>query len=1092
MTETQSLLSASPTLPGTAPDDVWKRLLDDAITAYEEKTGKKLDELPFAHDVENCTTLDDFFVALDKHQKAFGDFRSQGERIRAILNPIVSLTQAVIDPAAEAAATFVPGGKGIFVVVAAFLQASKRVSANYDALELVLLRFQPCLIRLEMYLGLDSFDQRRALRDVFLKILVLMIKIFGLLTTELKSIHKLKRGRCWVRQKRIKDWVGQLLQAGDTRDALNELDELTKQEGLAAVIESVRAAERAQIVAEQARSAALAAKVTALEARFAAEGAQIAANSAEDAAEGAKVAALGALVSAGGAEVAAEGAQGAAEGAQFAAVGAEVAAEGAQSAAIGAKVAAEGAQSAAVGAKVAAEGARSAATGAALAASGAEEVGKRTESLARIVHNNIVGDHIKTWLKLYDTGIRLDNLRNDKHEGTCEWFFDKKFREWLQTPNGLYWVHGKPGAGKSVSMSALVDRLKQDNHIFAFFFVTYRDVQSQTMHNIQSSLVYQLATKMESCYKILEVAYNNRGASLSAEQGTVSECLMEMLKTSQQRVILVIDGLDEYPNPERMKSLLPFLEELHRRKTPNLRLLLASRPEHDIESCLKPLATHLLDLQDKKEIREDDIASFVHAQVEKHCSRWSIATREKAEKALNEKADGMFLWVSLQIDRLLECDPDVIEEELANLPSDVKGTYDRIMDRLRANRSSFHRSRRLLDSVAVHENTLDESLAAAIAMVDLDWVDTDGMPQPPDPFDAHDVIRRRGSSFLQIDKNSEVRFVHFTAKEYVVGLANFDENKARATLFTAYTTALLLKLVDPRDRWDWQDLTGRVREADVERLVSRLFDPPDALWPQIQDALELSFAGSKTAIEYEAETGRSSAGFAAVFDSRLNWAIKCHFPKKAAALLLEMGDEKSHSRPGQVLIRAVREALTQEDPTEYYVQKNSWAGWYSGVLHFTVKAGEKIGIVGRTGAGKTSPLQCWFRVVRLQSGEVDIDGRSIPGNPQNSRTDAEMLSVLQRAWLLPRPGELSDPTVEVKLSLNSTIGDEGSNYSPSEEQLLAPCRVLVKNGLVIILDEAPSIVNVKTDPKLQRTIKRSFARLPLLCIAHWLNKIGAL
>ncbi|CAK5271108.1 unnamed protein product [Mycena citricolor] len=107
-------------------------------------------------------------------------------------------------------------------------------------------------------------------------------------------------------------------------------------------------------------------------------------------------------------------------------------------------------------------------------------------------------------------------------------------------------------------------------------------------------------------------------------------------------------------------------------------------------------------------------------------------------------------------------------------------------------------------------------------------------------------------------------------------------------------------------------------------------------------------------------------------------------------------------------------------------------------VSFEVKVAEKIGIVGLTGAGKSSPLQRLFRVVELQSGEVDIEGRSIPGvsldalrgrlalvpqesvlflgmlwenlDPQNSRTGAELFPVLQRPWLLPRPGEPSDPT----------------------------------------------------------------------------------
>ncbi|KAJ7730232.1 multidrug resistance-associated ABC transporter [Mycena maculata] len=187
-------------------------------------------------------------------------------------------------------------------------------------------------------------------------------------------------------------------------------------------------------------------------------------------------------------------------------------------------------------------------------------------------------------------------------------------------------------------------------------------------------------------------------------------------------------------------------------------------------------------------------------------------------------------------------------------------------------------------------------------------------------------------------------------------------------------------------------------------------------------------------------------------------------------------------------------------------------------VSFDIKPGEKVGIVGRTGAGKSSLLQALFRMVELQSGKIEIDGHNIRNigldvlrgrlalvpqdsvlflgtlrenlDPQASKTDAELLSVLRRAWLLPRDGEPPDPVADSKFSLDSTIGDEGSNYSAGEKQLLALCRALVKNSAIIVLDEATSSVDVETDAKLQRTIRTEFASSTLLCIAHRLNTIA--
>ena len=128
-------------------------------------------------------------------------------------------------------------------------------------------------------------------------------------------------------------------------------------------------------------------------------------------------------------------------------------------------------------------------------------------------------------------------------------------------------------------------------------------------------------------------------------------------------------------------------------------------------------------------------------------------------------------------------------------------------------------------------------------------------------------------------------------------------------------------------------------------------------------------------------------------------------------------------------------------------------------------------------------------------------------DPERTRTDAEMISALRRARLLPSEGEPADPAAEAKFSLDTPVSDEGrfqnqiypkdilnfdvgSNFSAGEKQLLALCRALIKGSRIIVLDEATSSVDFETDAKLQRTIQTEFSACTLLCIAHRLNTIG--
>ncbi|KAH9931733.1 multidrug resistance-associated ABC transporter [Epithele typhae] len=177
-------------------------------------------------------------------------------------------------------------------------------------------------------------------------------------------------------------------------------------------------------------------------------------------------------------------------------------------------------------------------------------------------------------------------------------------------------------------------------------------------------------------------------------------------------------------------------------------------------------------------------------------------------------------------------------------------------------------------------------------------------------------------------------------------------------------------------------------------------------------------------------------------------------------------------------------------------------------VSFRAEPGEKVGIVGRTGAGKSSLMQALFRIVdgvdvatvgldvlRERLALVPQDSLLFKGtlrenlDPMKTRTDAELIEALRRAWLLPKEGNPVDSATDAKFSLDAAVGDEGSNYSQGEKQLLALCRALVKNSQIIVLDEATSNVDVETDAKVQRTIQKEFKSSTLLCIAHRLNTI---
>ncbi|KAG2525914.1 hypothetical protein JM16_004152, partial [Phytophthora kernoviae] len=179
-------------------------------------------------------------------------------------------------------------------------------------------------------------------------------------------------------------------------------------------------------------------------------------------------------------------------------------------------------------------------------------------------------------------------------------------------------------------------------------------------------------------------------------------------------------------------------------------------------------------------------------------------------------------------------------------------------------------------------------------------------------------------------------------------------------------------------------------------------------------------------------------------------------------------------------------------------------------LSFAIRNNEKIGIVGRTGAGKSSLTMALFRINELLSGRILIDGvdiasmplRTLRSNlsiipqspvlfkgalrsymdPFDEYTDADIWSVLEKV-------DMKQQVAALENQLAYELSENGENFSVGERQMLCMARALLTRSRIVVMDEATASIDHATERKLQEMINRDFRDATVLTIAHRLGTV---
>ena len=179
-------------------------------------------------------------------------------------------------------------------------------------------------------------------------------------------------------------------------------------------------------------------------------------------------------------------------------------------------------------------------------------------------------------------------------------------------------------------------------------------------------------------------------------------------------------------------------------------------------------------------------------------------------------------------------------------------------------------------------------------------------------------------------------------------------------------------------------------------------------------------------------------------------------------------------------------------------------------ISFGVRPGQKVGIVGRSGSGKSTIIKLLWRYMKPRKGYILLDGEDI--SKADIKTLRSQITVITQETALFNgtlrynldPTEFTSTDDEMmnflerlefenaefkKYGLDMKLDSEGTNLSQGEKQLVCFCRAALRANNLVLLDEATASIDIKTERAIQRMIKEEFKKKTMIIVAHRVNTV---
>jgi hypothetical protein len=460
-----------------------------------------------------------------------------------------------------------------------------------------------------------------------------------------------------------------------------------------------------------------------------------------------------------------------------------------------------------------------------------------TEIISESQHRDIY-----RWLETTDPSPLHNRAWNVHEPYTSGWILrSPEWNQWLTGDTRCLWIHGIPGAGKTILTSFIVEQVKlhcknrqQSGH--SYYYCYFGHNQDEASPFLRWAIA-QLCRQANCMSEFVHQLYKQGG------QPSLTELMLALEITLQGFDIayITIDALDESKPREDLLRVIRDLATDSRFS--KIHCIVTSRTYIDIEQSLEPIS-HSMAMSNA--LVDEDIRKHVHSALhsETRFQRWPADILTEVEDALVHGSKGMYVfqgchylvstayasrfrWAICQLDRLqrLKCDREIIKTELATLPKTLDETYERIFMDIAPEEWPF--ARHALQWICFHQDIYeghhDLSLQILLDATELSAC-SETLEEGIFEYDAERLGHTLGS-LITMDEEDRILPAHYTVKEYLESPRISDSAMRCFQIGQKTTTSLLMRII-------FQEAREVQCPEDVEKLIydtrNNPWDTPDA------------------------------------------------------------------------------------------------------------------------------------------------------------------------------------------------------------------------------------------------------------------------